>query len=153
MEVGLATKHVDKECTQILKAPDIKVNGEMINSTVRAMKPGQKEQATREIISRVRKKVEVSTFGQTAPFTKVIGLTIKLTVTAFIFGLMAESTTDSGKIMICKDTAFIYMQMVCVTMDTIMRTKKTALEYTFGRMVAVMKVGGTRESNTVLVST
>lgn len=86
-------------------------HGRTTNSTVQAMKPGQKEPAIKASILEVKKKAAESTSGLMDQYMKASGATTKLKASEFTSGLTAENTTDSGEGMICLGMAFTYIQM------------------------------------------
>jgi len=69
METGRATKRADMECIRTLKDLGMRDTGRMTNNMAKAMKPGQRELATRVTTLKVKKKVKANTHGQMDRYT------------------------------------------------------------------------------------
>lgn len=141
---------MEKGHIRILAELNTQGTGKMTSSMEKALKRGLKGPATREAMSLAKRKVSAFTNGQMGPRSKDNGWTTKYMGLGSTYGMMDVSTTDSGGKTTCTDSAYTFIKTVCDTMVSMKMTKKRASVSTTGPTVASTRVGGTRESNTVL---
>ena len=96
MESGSSARLTGMENLDIKRAPFTKGSGSLISNMVLDLKCGLTEAAMRATMCRASKMDLVSTDGQMAPSTLVIGLTMKYTGLVITSGWMADSILETG---------------------------------------------------------
>lgn len=98
---GTITRRMEKECTKIARAPDMRANSKRINNTEKALKLGRKELNIKVFTKLVLSMAKVITCGLIAASTLVNGRITKYAVSEFTCGMTIDITTETGLIMIC----------------------------------------------------
>ena len=122
--------------------------GKMIYKMDTEQRHGPIIQSMKEIIQKVKNKEKALIPGQTDLDMLETGMIIKLTVMAYILGLMDALTKDLGRTIICMDKVFTLGLTVEDTRVNTLWIKNMDMVFTYGQMVADMKDTGLMVSNT-----
>ncbi len=139
-------------CTRTRKVRNTRASGRRTSNTVKAMKLGLKEPATKVSTTWARKRAAASTSGQTAQPTRANGRITRSKDMVSTIGLMVDNTMVSGALTICLDLESTFTLTALDTTVSMSTTKKMVSVITFGPMAESMKAGGTKASNMALVS-
>lgn len=152
-ESGTVTNLASTGFTKTQKDADTRVPGRITSDTVKAMKPGRMDPATRVSTPKVRKKVEASTLGLMGQYMMASGRKIGLMASVATSGLTATSTSVSGEMTKCTVTEFICTQMALDSRASSTTARKMDTVCTFNLMDANSRGGGTRTKSMVWAST
>ena len=144
---GRMTKHMVKESTDIWMGPSTKEIGTKTSNMEKEKRHGQTNPSTTEISLMEQNMGLESSRGQTILVTLA---SLNITTSADkvnIDGAIKGATTAPGRTIRCMEEANSRGQMDAIILETTLKTKRKAKEYSHGQMVAAMMDHGRTASS------
>ena len=135
-------RHKDSGYTIIETGLFMRVTGSIISRAGKESKPGLIGVAMRESISWARNTGKVLMFGLMAATILDLGRITTYMDMANIFGVMAEVTRDNGVLTRCMVTEFIYGKTGGAMKENTIMIRSTVSESINGQMVAALRATG-----------
>ena len=147
-DIGSMERLMDMESTQPPMAPLIKAAGLTMSKKEMEKRRGLINRISKESIKREPSMEKVNTDTQTAPFTRVIGVTIRFLATGLTRGQMERATKVNGLTIICTVTEPFHGPMEGDTKATTSMIRSMALAFTPGKTTDSTPVSGRMGSST-----